>query len=128
MSPGPGQAYLEARSAAGGLTGREGPAVVAYDVAGDGEAEARAAVVTAAGLVEADEALEDPLPVGRFDSVAVVGDGEDDVVAVAGERDRDGRGGVPLGVVEEVAEDAEELVPAAADLRRRLLGRDVGVP
>ena len=49
------------------------------DVAGDGEAEAGAAGRRRAGVVDAGEALEDALALGRGDAGAVVGDGEHDL-------------------------------------------------
>jgi hypothetical protein len=51
------------------------------DVAGDGEAEAGASAVAAAGRVQPDEAVEDALTVGLGDSFSVIGDGQFGAVA-----------------------------------------------
>lgn len=71
-------------------------------VTGDGESETGTARVPAPGLVEADEPLEDPLPVLRSDTGPVVADGEDDVVALHGHGHRDGARRVPLRIVASV--------------------------
>ena len=53
------------------------------DVAGDAQPEAGAAVVGRAGLVDASEALEDPVPVGERDASAVILDDDRHGVVVA---------------------------------------------
>src|SRR5690606_20973642 len=58
-----GQANLEQRASLGGLADGDVPAVRRDQVPGDGEAEARAAVVAAARVVQPHEPLEDPLAV-----------------------------------------------------------------
>ena len=51
----------------------ESAVVLMGDVAGDGQPEARSAEVPAAGVVQAGEALEDPLTVGIGNAGSVVG-------------------------------------------------------
>lgn len=71
------------------------------DAFGDGEAEPRAPVIAGAGVIEPAEAFEDSLVMFGGYARAVVEDLKDGlpVLAVAGETDRDGAGGVAFGVV-----------------------------
>lgn len=89
----------------------EGAVVKGGDVVGEGQAEAgAAAAVLGAGVVEAREAFEDAGTVLRRDAGAVVEDFEYGLVLVeaVGEADGDGAGGVPLSVVEQVAQHPGE--------------------
>ena len=90
----PGEGRVDLGAAAVGLG----------DLADDGQAEAGAAVRGAAGLVEAGEPLEHPLPVGPGDAGAVVRHGQLDVIVDPGQRDLHLRSGVTSGVVDEVAD------------------------
>src|SRR5207245_2303627 len=78
----------EARAAAGAALDGEGAAVRGHDRARDGEAETDATDVAGAGVVEADEGLEDPLGVSGRDARARVLDHEERGLAVARDRDR----------------------------------------
>ena len=92
-------------------------AVVVRDhVADDGEAEAGAAGLAAAGLVDPVEALEDPLEVAGRDADAVVGDGDLDLVALGGGLDLDRAAGV--GVLHRVVEQVGD-APRRAGAGRR---------
>ena len=88
-------------------------------VAGDRQAEARAAVVAAAGVVEPDEPLEDPFPVGlraprhrRRPPRARPGRRR------AARTPRTAERGVPLGVVEQIASTRRQLAARAGHLSR----------
>src|SRR5438445_429727 len=76
----------EARAAAGAALDGEGAAVRGHDRARDGEAETDATDVAGAGVVEADEGLEDPLGVRGRDARARVLDHEERGLAVARHR------------------------------------------
>ena len=86
------------------------------DVAGDGQAEAGAAGAGRAGVVEAGEAVEDPLLVLGRDPGAVVGHGQYGGAAPFDQGQRHGAGGVAGGVVGQVADRPGELVAVAGDL------------
>ncbi len=75
------------------------------EVAGDREAEAGSALVATAGVVEADEALEDPLPIGLRYAGAVVLDLDDRLPVGRSDDDTDLVVGMAFGVVEQVVED-----------------------
>lgn len=88
------------------------------DVPGDGEAETGSAVVAGAGLVEAYEALEDPLAFGGGHALAVVGDRQHRLPVRAPRGHGDRRVRVPLGVVQQVAQDDDGKSPSwGADTR-----------
>ena len=95
------------RPPSGEFAERDVAAVRARDVARDGEAEAGAALVLVARIVEAQERLEHLLAQVRRDARAVVvdRDGEPAVIAVAGDRDR---GRKARGVRHEIGEAALE--------------------
>jgi len=73
--------------------------VAADDVAADRETETRPAGRLMARVIQAREALEDPLVLVRRDPRAVVADRQDRMFIVLGERDRDLGGGMMRGVV-----------------------------
>src|SRR3954469_15537275 len=68
---------------------RDGPAVVAGDVANDREAEAGAPGTTRTGAIDTIEAFEDPVEVVRGDADAAVGDHERHAVVVGERSDGD---------------------------------------
>lgn len=79
------------------------------DATGDGETEARAAAVAAAGRVQPGEPFEDPFPVGFGDPLPVVVDNELGAVTVRPHLDDHRLPGVPLGVVQQVGDEAVDL-------------------
>src|SRR5664279_6424750 len=105
--------YRGAQAAHRAVAERDVAAMRAGDVAGDGEAEAGAAFVLVAGVVEPQERLEHFLAHigGNARSVVVDRDGQIAVIAVTLDRNRVR---MPRGVGDEVGEAALE--------RRRLYG------
>ena len=112
---GRGQPHAEQRAAAGVLLDPHLPVVRRHDLGDDGQAEAGAAVGAGAGVVEPHEPLEDPAAVVGGDAGTVVGDVEGRLVAVAPERDDHLRTGVPVRVVDQVAQHPHELAAVADD-------------
>lgn len=78
-------------------------------IPGDRQAEPRTAFVPAPGVVQADEPLEDPLPLVLGHTRPVVTDGEHDPAALTpyGSGARAGR--VTPGVVEQIAQHPAQL-------------------
>src|SRR5438046_3085896 len=85
-------------------------AVSPDDLPDDGEAEADAALSAAAGVVEAREAVEDPLSVGGRDPAPVVLDRQDRFPQLGANLERDPGAGVALGVPQEIADHLAQLV------------------
>ena len=121
---GRGQPHAEQRAAAGVLLDPHLPVVRRHDLGDDGQAEAGAAVGAGAGVVEPHEPLEDPVAVVGGHAGTVVGDVEGRLVAVAPERDDHLRAGVPVRVVDQVAQHPHELA-AVAD-HPHVLGAHLG--
>lgn len=82
----------------------EGASVAVGQVTGDGEAQAGAAVVAGAGVVEPDEAFEDALGVFSGHAWSVVVHREVDPAVLVPDGDLDAVCGVAGGVVDEVAQ------------------------
>nr|WP_239109331.1 hypothetical protein [Microbispora siamensis] len=80
-----------------------------------GQAEAGASPVPAAGGVQPREAVKDPLAVGQGDALSVVGDRQLGAVPRAAQADPYRAGGVPPGVVEQVAEHPDDLLGITLD-------------
>lgn len=80
-------------------------------VTGDGQTEPGPALVTAAGVVQTYEALEDPVPLRLGHARAVVGDLDEHVAPVGPHRDRHRTFRVTLGVVQEIAQHPGQLPP-----------------
>ncbi|MBM7439299.1 hypothetical protein JOC24_002721 [Streptomyces sp. HB132] len=79
------------------------------EFAGDGEAEAGAPAVAGAGIVEPDDAFEDPLGVLSGYARPVVVHGQDDLLVPVPDVDLDAARGVASGVVDEVAQQSPVL-------------------
>ena len=94
----------------------ERAAQVGGDVAGDGQAEARTALVAAAGVVEPGEALEDPFTVGGRDARTVVADLQHRCVVgfVHAQGEQDPVVGVALCVVQQIGDEPGEPQRASA--------------
>src|SRR5688500_6717897 len=93
----------------------------AGDVAHDGQSEPCAAGLAAPGLIDAVEALEDPLEVPGGDPDAPVGHRDDRVIPTA---DLDGDGRVAVGVLDRVLQQVGD---GGNELRRITGGpHDVG--
>lgn len=74
-----------------------------------GEAQARAALVAAAGVVQAHEAFEDPLTLGLRDARPVVADRDHHAAAFRTHRDGDRTLRVTLRVVQQISDDPCQL-------------------
>jgi hypothetical protein len=98
----------------------EGAEVRLGDVAGDGEAEAGASAVAAAGRVQPDEAVEDAFTVGLGDPISVVRHGQLGAIAFAAHLDLYRLLGVSLGVVEQIGEHPADLGRDGVDGHSRL--------
>jgi hypothetical protein len=94
------------------MTG-DAAAVAFDDRPHDRQPDAGTADVTRTSLVEPGEAIEDALAVTFRDAGAVVLDDEVDGPVVARQRDLDAFAGVTIRVIEEVADDAGELLPTS---------------
>jgi hypothetical protein len=92
------------------------PAVVLHDLAGDGESEAGARGVRCPGVVQSSEAFKDALPVLGSDAGTVISDRDLDGSVVFSDCQRDGGGGMPFGVLEQVADGSRQLPWIAFDL------------
>src|SRR5262245_22748320 len=89
------------------------------EAAGDGEAEASAAMAGAPRVIDAAEPLEDVGATLGGDARSIIGDDERHDAVVLAERQRDRCGGVAHGVVEQVADDTTELIAVADHLGGR---------
>ena len=105
----------------------------AGDVAGDGEAEAGAALVLVAGLVESHERLEHVLALLRWDARPVVVDGDEEPAGLVVAPRRAMRVAVAGGIGDEIEEQAPEGVRAhrhhriADDLERGRVALALGI-
>src|SRR5712692_5262486 len=81
------QAHHERRSLSRLALHLDGSAVEEDEVAGDGQAEAGAGDGLGAALVDAVEAAEDPVALGRWDPFAVIRDAHDGGAAALGDVD-----------------------------------------
>ena len=97
----------------------------------DGEAQAAAAGVSIACVVEAHESVEHPLAFGFGDAVAVVVDHEHCPSVVLAEADGDAAAGMARGVVRQVAQQLAEQLRVAVHAGRAdpgFIHRDAGAP
>jgi hypothetical protein len=90
-----------------------------HQLGDDRQAEAAATGVAGAGVVQADEPLQDTLAVGRRDAGPVVVHRQDHRAVPLREREADPAAGVPGGVLAEVAQHPAERVGVAVDAARR---------
>src|SRR4051794_12746774 len=90
-----------------------------HDLRHDGQAEAHATVYPVAGVIEADEALEDVVATIRRHPRTVVVDGQDgDLVVHRGQGDTDALARVARRVLDEVAHDLLQQAGVAGELYR----------
>ena len=99
----------KARPVRGCVLDMEGAVVGVGDAAGDGQSQSGAAVITAAGGVQAGEALEDVVILGFRDSRTIVSDAELRLTDDAAYLHHDGVRGVALGVVEQIVQNPTDL-------------------
>jgi len=102
------------RRAPGAILGGELAAVGADDLAGDRQPQAGAAVLAAAGVVQAGEAFEHALAVGRGDAGTVVGNRQDGQTTLACDRDLHPAGGMAHGIVQQVLDGPVQRLAVAA--------------
>lgn len=113
---GGGEVDHEPRLALGSVLNRYAAAVPPQGFTGDREPQAGTAGVPAPCFVQPTEPLEDPLPVPRRNAGAVVSDRQLRYVVGLGERDRHPRCGVPLGIVDQVADRPDKLIRVTGHL------------
>lgn len=81
-----------------------------YHLVDDRQAQPTAALVARTGVIQPDESLEHPAPLGLWDPGTVIVDRQYHFPAALGERDVDPARRVPRGIVTEVAQDAPQRV------------------
>lgn len=105
--------HFDAGAAERTVANRDRPSGAVDDCLHDREPETRSTVVAAAILAQAREPLEHPRPIVLRNTRAVVVDRQHDRAAHVAHRYLDARPGVAIGIVDEVAEDAPELIGSA---------------